>query len=136
MSVTAQTPFPFPRALFSWEKNLKKLREGLILLGSLERFVFPKPLLFLLFTLQHSPKEFLPGERNYPVVTGCFHEVYPHPCQRFGCSKKQISRVLSGCQAREGVTLLIRRAVITGRSVLGRKGRGSGLPRAGLKNRN
>lgn len=35
------------------EESLKKLRKGLILLDSLDRFVFAKMLLFLLFTLQH-----------------------------------------------------------------------------------
>jgi len=58
------SPPKSPALLGGLGESLTKLREGLILLDSLERFVFAKMLLFLPFALQHCQKICISGEGN------------------------------------------------------------------------
>lgn len=116
-SVTARNPFHLQRALLHAElrKNLKKLREGLILLDSLARFVFAKTMLFLPFTLQHCQKIWIPGERNCPLRS-------PGVCMRFvhirvntvDAAESRLPRACLGFSPGKVSSLLIREAVVTG----------------------
>lgn len=109
-------PIPLPKSLAHLrEKNLKKLREGLILLGSLERSVgfF---VLFFLFTPQHCPKMFLPGERNCPLRSlGAPMKFIHIHVNTLDAAKSRFPRACLAFRPGEVSPLLIRGAVVTSR---------------------